>query len=44
MRSKIDEANGFYGICQDTNVIGDADRVGTIWTASESGYYIAAHL
>ena len=44
MKSKIDEANEFYGICQDTNVIGDADRVGTIWTASESGYYIAAHL
>lgn len=44
MRSRKDEANSFFGITQDTNIIGDANRVGTIWTASEDGYYIAAHL
>ena len=44
MKSRIDEANSFYGIVQDTNVIGDANRVGTVWTASEDGYYIAAHM
>lgn len=44
MRSRKDEANTFFGITQDTNIIGDANRVGTIWTASEDGYYIAAHL
>lgn len=44
MRSRLDEANEFYGIVQDTNIIGDANRVGTIWTASEDGYYIAAHM
>ena len=44
MRSRLDEANEFYGIVQDTNIIGDANRVGMIWTASEDGYYIAAHM
>lgn len=44
MRSRKDEANTFFGITQDTNIIGDANRVGTIWTSSEDGYYIAAHL
>ena len=44
MKSRIDEANQFYGIVQDTSIIGDAQRVGTIWTASEDGYYIAAHI
>ena len=44
MKSRLDEANAFYGYVQDTNIIGDCQRVGTIWTASEDGYYIAAHL
>lgn len=44
MKSRIDESNEFYGICQDTIVIGDANRVGTVWTATEDGYYAAAHL
>ena len=44
MRSRLDEANEFYGIIQDTDIIGDANRVGTIWTATEDGYYIAAHM
>lgn len=44
MISRIEEANAFYGIVQDTNVIGDASRVGTIWNANEDGYYISANL
>ena len=44
MKSRTDEANTFYGYLQDTNIIGDCQRVGTIWTASEDGYYIAANL
>ena len=44
MKSRTDEANTFYGYVQDTNIIGDCQRVGTIWTASEEGYYIAANL
>ncbi|MGN1344742.1 MAG: FAD-dependent oxidoreductase [Traorella sp.] len=44
MISRIDEANEFYGIVQDTNIIGDAQRVGTIWNAQEDGYYICAHM
>lgn len=44
MKSRIDEAHSFYGIIQDTNIIGDANRVGNIWMASEDGYYISASL
>ena len=44
MKSRLDEANSFFGIVQDTNIIGDCQRVGTIWTATEDGYYIAANL
>lgn len=44
MRSRQDEANSFYGIVQDTNIIGDAHRVGTVWTATEEGYYSTAHI
>ncbi len=44
MRPRLDEANSFYGIVQDTNVIGDAHRVGTVWTATEEGYYSTAHI
>lgn len=44
MKSRIDEANEFYGIAQDTNIIGDANRVGTVWNALEDGYYISANL
>lgn len=44
MHSRKEEANSFYGLVQDTNIIGDANRVGTIWTASEDGYYVAAHM
>ncbi len=44
MKSRLDEANTFYGLVQDTNIVGDCQRVGTIWTATEDGYYIAAHM
>lgn len=44
MKSRIDEANEFYGIAQDTNIIGDVNRVGTVWNALEDGYYISANL
>lgn len=44
MRARLDEANEYFGIVQDTNIIGDANRVGTVWSALEDGYYISAHL
>jgi 2,4-dienoyl-CoA reductase-like NADH-dependent reductase (Old Yellow Enzyme family)/thioredoxin reductase len=44
MRSRLDEANSFYGIVQDTSIIGDANRVGTVWNATEDGYYVSANL
>ena len=44
MRSRLDEANEFFGITQDTDIIGDANRVGTVWNASEDGYYVSANL
>ncbi|MCD7806002.1 MAG: FAD-dependent oxidoreductase, partial [Lachnospiraceae bacterium] len=44
MRSRLEEALEFYGIVQDTNIIGDANRVGTVWNATEDGYYISANL
>ena len=30
MKARTDEANTFFGIAQDTNIIGDANRVGTV--------------
>lgn len=44
MRARTDEANAFLGIVQDTDIIGDANRVGTVWNAMEDGYYISAGL
>ena len=44
MKARTDEANTFFGIAQDTNIIGDANRVGTVWNAMEDGYYISAGL
>lgn len=44
MRSRRDIANILYGLVQDTNVIGDARRVGTVAEATHSGYYAAATL
>ena len=44
MKARTDEANTFFGIAQDTNVIGDANRVGTVWNVMEDGYYISEGL
>ena len=44
MRSGTELANSFYGIVQDTNVIGDANRVGTVYQATSDGYYASASL
>ena len=44
MKSRIVEANQFYGLCQDTNIIGDADKVGTIAEATHSGYFASKTL
>ena len=44
MKARTDEANTFFGIAQDTNIIGDANRVGTVWYAMEDGCYISAGL
>lgn len=42
MRSNTDEANAFFGYVQDTNIIGDANRPGTVWEATHDGYYVSA--
>lgn len=44
MKSRTEAANSFYGIVQDTNIIGDANRVGTVYQATSDGYYAAASL
>lgn len=44
MKSNLDEANKFYGYVQDTSVIGDANRVGTVWEATHDGYFISQKL
>lgn len=44
MQSKTDEANAFFGYVQDTNIIGDANRPGTVWEATHDGYYVSAKL
>lgn len=42
MREERDKANLFFGIAQDTNLIGDCNRVGTILEATEAGYFMTA--
>lgn len=44
MRSRRDEANALFGVIQDTNIIGDANRPATVWEATQDGYYISAKL
>jgi pyruvate/2-oxoglutarate dehydrogenase complex dihydrolipoamide dehydrogenase (E3) component len=40
-RPDVDEAYGFYNITQDTNIIGDLDRVATVGKAVHAAYYVA---
>ena len=42
MKSRSKEANEFFGVVQDTNLIGDCRRVGTILEATEDGYFMTA--
>ena len=44
MKSRRDIANEFYGIVQDTNIIGDANRLATVAEATHDGYYVRASL
>lgn len=44
MKSRRDIANEFYGIVQDTNIIGDANRPATVAEATHDGYYVSASL
>lgn len=44
MRSRRVEANSLYGIVQDTNIIGDANRPATVWEATQDGYLVSAKL
>lgn len=37
-------ANSLFGLVQDTDVIGDCTRPGTVADATEEGYYVAASL
>lgn len=44
MRARKAEANSFFGYVQDTNIIGDANRVATVWEATHDGYFVSAKL
>jgi hypothetical protein len=44
MKSSRDLAQSFYGIVQDTNLIGDCDTPGTILETAEDGYFVCASL
>lgn len=44
MMARRNLANSFYGLIQDTNIIGDANRVGTVAEATQDGYYASATL
>lgn len=44
MKARRSMANSFYGIVQDTNIIGDANRPATVLEATSDGYYVAAKL
>lgn len=44
MKPRRDLANQLFGLVEDTNVIGDSDRVGTVAEATHAGYYAAASL
>lgn len=44
MTARKDLANSFYGIVQDTMIIGDANRPATIAEATQDGYYACATL
>ncbi len=44
MCSRKDEANSMFGIIQDTNIIGDANKVATVWEATHDGYFSAQKL
>lgn len=44
MKARRELANTFYGIIQDTNIIGDANRPATVAEATHDGYYVCASL
>ncbi|HWQ80226.1 MAG TPA: FAD-dependent oxidoreductase [Anaerovoracaceae bacterium] len=44
MRARRELANSFYGLVQDTNMIGDANRPATVAEATQDGYYASASL
>lgn len=44
MVSKRNEANEFYGTVDNTCLIGDVNRTGTVMDATSDGYYVAANL
>lgn len=44
MRSRKEEAFGFYGIAPQTAMIGDCNRVGRVIQANTDGYFFAASL
>lgn len=44
MKARRELSNSFYGLVQDTNIIGDANRPATVAEATQDGYYASATL
>ena len=44
MKARRDLANSFYGLVQDTNIIGDANRPATVAEATHDGYFVSASM
>ncbi len=44
MKARRELANSFYGLVQDVNIIGDANRTATVYEATQDGYYASASL
>lgn len=40
MKSRSELANKFFNLIEDTNIIGDANRVGTVAEATQDGYFV----
>lgn len=44
MKARRELANSFYGLVQDINIIGDANRTATVYEATQDGYYASSSL
>ncbi|NMC29440.1 MAG: hypothetical protein GYA45_05160, partial [Pelolinea sp.] len=44
MKANKEEAFGFYGIADETFMVGDCEKVGKVLEATNDSYFIAANL